>query len=101
MATPLDYVLYVGLPYASLALFFVVPIYRKRKNTIDWDWTTRASGLFDNRGIGVASVLLHWGLLFTFAGHILGIVGGELGGGPYVDVFYWIGAAGGVVAIFG
>lgn len=101
MATPLELVLYVGLPYAALALFFLVPIYRKRTNDIAWDWTTRASGLFDNRGIGIASLFLHWGLLFVFAGHLLGIAGSLLGGGPYVDVFFRIGAAGGVAALFG
>lgn len=94
-------VLYVGLPYAALVLFFVVPIYRKRTNAIEWDWTTRASGLFGNRSIGVASLFLHWGLLFVFAGHLLGIVGSKVGSGPYVDVFFWIGAVGGVAAVFG
>lgn len=102
MATPTELLLYVALPYASILLFFLVPIYRKRTKRIDWDWTTRASGLFDNRGIGIASLFLHWGLLFVFAGHLLGIVAGELGGGgPYVDIFFWIGAIGGLSALFG
>lgn len=100
MATPLELVLYVGLPYAAIALFVLVPIYRKRTNDIDWNWTTRASGLFDNRGIGIASVCLHWGLLLVFAGHLLGILGAQVGA-PYVDVFFWIGAIGGVLALFG
>lgn len=102
-------VLYVGLPYAALVLFFLVPVYRKRTNDIEWDWTTRASGLFDNRGIGIASVFLHWGLLLLFGGHLLGIGAahastlGFLGleSGTYIDVFYWIGAAGGLMAMFG
>jgi len=34
-------------------------IYRKRATDIEWDWTTRTSGLFDNHGIGVASLSLH------------------------------------------
>lgn len=101
MATPTELLLYVGLPYVSIAMFFLVPIYRKRTNDIAWDWTTRASGLFDNRGIGLASLFLHWGLLFVFAGHLLGILGAELGGGPYVDVFFWVGSIGGVAALFG
>jgi respiratory nitrate reductase gamma subunit len=101
MATPFDLVLYVGLPYVAIVLFFLVPIYRKYTNDIAWDWTTRASGLFDNRGIGMASLFLHWGLLFVFVGHLLGIVGGVYLDGPYVDIFFWIGAIGGVSAIFG
>lgn len=101
MASALDLVLFVGLPYVAIVLFFLVPIYRKRTNDITWDWTTRASGLFDNRGIGIASLFMHWGLLFVFTGHILGIVGVKLGVGQYVDIFFWIGAIGGVSAIFG
>jgi len=101
MATPIELVLYVGLPYVAIALFFVVPIYRKFSNDIAWDWTTRASGLFDNRGIGIASLFLHWGLLFVFVGHLLGIAGAVLGDQTYVDVFFWIGAIGGVAALFG
>lgn len=109
MATAMEQVLYVGLPYAAIVLFAVVPIYRKRTNRIDWDWTTRASGLFDNRGIGVASLLLHWGLLFVFAGHLLGIGAAHtdalsflgLETQTYVDVFFYVGALGGVMALFG
>lgn len=101
MATPLDLVLYVGLPYVAIVLFFVVPVYRKWTNDIAWDWTTRASGLFDNRGIGIASLFLHWGLLFVFVGHLLGIAGAVLGAQTYVNVFFWIGAIGGVAALFG
>lgn len=100
MATPTELVVYVGLPYVAIVLFFLVPIYRKRTNDVAWDWTTRASGLFDNRGVGVASLFLHWGLLFVFVGHLLGIVGATVGG-PYVEVFFWIGALGGVSALFG
>lgn len=100
MATPAELVLYVALPYVAIVLFFLVPIYRKRTNDIAWDWTTRASGLFDNRGIGIASLFLHWGLLLVFVGHLLGILG-SLIDGPYVDIFFWIGAIGGIGALFG
>lgn len=101
MATPLDLLLYVGVPYIAIALFFIVPVYRKTRHSIEWDWTTRASGLFDNRGIGIASLFLHWGLLFVFVGHLLGIVGAWLNVSSLVDIFYWIGAIGGVSALFG
>jgi len=108
MGIPED-VLYVGLPYAAIVLFVVVPIYRKRTNKIDWDWTTRASGLFDNRGIGIASVFLHWGLLLLFGGHLLGIAAAHtgalgflgFGSGTYTDAFFWVGALGGLMAMFG
>jgi len=100
MATPTELVLYVALPYVAVVLFFLVPIYCKRTNDIACDWTTRASGPFDNRGTGLASLFLHWGLLLVFVGHLLGIAG-SLVGGPYVDIFFWIGALGGVGALFG
>jgi len=101
MATPTDLLLYVVLPYVAIVSFFFVPLYRKWNNDIAWDWTTRASGLFDNRGIGIASLCLHWGLLLVFAGHLLGIVGVELAVGGWVDIFFYIGAIGGVLALFG
>lgn len=97
----LDLLLYVALPYVSLVLFFGVPLYRRRTEDVAWDWTTRASGLFDNRGIGLASLFLHWGLLLVFAGHLLGFVGGWFGESSLIDLFYWVGAIGGVAALFG
>ncbi|MFB6267647.1 MAG: respiratory nitrate reductase subunit gamma, partial [Halodesulfurarchaeum sp.] len=101
MATPLDLVLYVGLPYVALALFVLVPIYRRMTRDIDWDWTTRASGIFDNRGIGLASLLLHWGLLFVLAGHLVGFAGAWFAMPFLVDVFFWVGAVGGIAALVG
>lgn len=101
MVSSLDLLLYVGLPYVAMALFFVVPVYRKKRHAIEWDWTTRASGLFDNRGIGVASLFLHWGLLFVFVGHLLAIAGASLDRPSLVDVFFWVGALGGASALFG
>lgn len=101
MATAFDYVLYVGFPYVAIALFVIVPFYRRHTESIDWNWTTRASGIFDNRGIGVASVFLHWGLLLVFVGHILGFIGGWLDSSTLVDLFFWTGAIGGIAALFG
>lgn len=101
MATPFDYVLYVGFPYVALALFFLVPLYRRQTEDIAWGWTTRASGFFDNKGIGLASLLFHWGILFVIVGHVLGFLGGWWDISELVDLFFWIGAVGGIVALLG
>ena len=101
MPTGLDYVLYAGFPYVAIALFFLVPLYRRRTEDIAWGWTTRASGIFDNRGIGIASLFLHWGLLLVLVGHLLGFLGGWFNVSGLVDLFFWIGAVGGVSALLG
>lgn len=101
MPSAFDYVLYVGFPYVALALFFLVPLYRRRTEDIAWGWTSRASGFFDNRGIGLASLLFHWGILLVFVGHLLGFLGGWWNISGLVDLFFWIGAVGGIAALLG
>ncbi len=96
----INMLLFVGLPYITLLLMVAVPIYRLWINPINWDWTTRSSGFFGNQSIGIASPLLHWGLFFLFAGHIIGILGVALGF-PFVGIFFWMGGVGGVLAFVG
>ncbi len=96
----INQLLFVGLPYIALFLMVFVPIYRLWINPINWDWTTRSSGFFGNQSLGIASPLLHWGILFLFLGHVIGIFGVALGF-PFVGIFFWIGGVGGVVAFVG
>ena len=86
-------------PYLSLALFFFVPFVRMvyRPFAI----TTRASGMFNRGVLGLASLLLHWGIILLFVGHLTGFFGGLLGSDVAVGVFFWIGLVGGVMAIIG
>lgn len=101
MPTGFEYVLFVGFPYVAIVLFFLVPLYRWHTEDIAWGWTSRASGIFDNKGIGLASLLLHWGIFLVWAGHLIAFLGGWWNVSGVVDLFFQIGAVGGVAALLG
>ena len=86
-------------PYIALTLFIVVPIIRHRFS--GFRWTTRASGFFERPSMGVAALAIHWGLITLIVGHTLGLIGGLAIKSSWVDLFHWIGLAGGVVAFYG
>jgi nitrate reductase gamma subunit len=86
-------------PYVCIVLFFAVPVMRMVYRP--FSWSTRASGLFGRSLLGAASLLLHWGLLLVLLGHLLGLFGGLVGSAPAVAWFFWIGLAGGVMALAG
>lgn len=86
-------------PYVALTLFFVVPVIRMVFRP--YGLTTRASGIFNRGAIGIASLLLHWGIFLVFAGHIAGLVGGILAWGSWIQFFFWAGAIGGLMALVG
>jgi nitrate reductase gamma subunit len=86
-------------PYVALTLFFVVPFIRMIYRP--YGITTRASGMFNRDILGLASLCLHWGILLLFIGHLIGLFGGVLGSQTWVNVFFWVGFAGGVLAVIG
>lgn len=86
-------------PYLCIVLFFTVPIIRMA--TRPFSWSTRASGLFGRKLLGVASLLLHWGLVLVLAGHLAGFIGGVLGVEAAISFFYWSGLLGGVMVLAG
>lgn len=86
-------------PYVALTLFFTVPFIRMVFRP--YGLTTRASGIFNRDVLGVASLLLHWGIFLVFAGHIAGLVGGILGWGSWIRFFFYAGAIGGLAALGG
>src|SRR3972149_6110198 len=91
------------LPYLALLLFFGVPIYRAYRREVAWSargefsWTTRASGFFGKRGLGAAVILLHWDLFLVIIAHVLGLIGILWGPLILLDIFHWMGLAGGMV----
>lgn len=91
--------LWAVFPYVALTLFFVVPFVRMVYRP--YGLTTRASGLFGRNLLALASLLFHWGIILLFVGHLVGLVGGVLGSGAWVNGFYWIGLVGGLMAICG
>lgn len=86
-------------PYICITLFFVIPVIRMAYRP--FGWTTRASGIFGHKMLGLASLCLHWGLGLLFIGHLAGLFGGLLGLDAAVTAFYWIGLVGGLMALFG
>lgn len=86
-------------PYVCATLFFVVPVLRMA--TRPFSWTTRASGLFNRDTLGLASLLLHWGLLLVLLGHVAGLFGGVLGSEATIRFFYWSALIGGFGVLVG
>lgn len=86
-------------PYVCVTLFLVVPILRMASRP--FEWSTRASSLFHRRSLGVASLLMHWGLGFVALGHLSGLFGGLVGSEKAIDTFFWIGLVGGSMLLAG
>jgi len=96
----LNYLIWGVFPYVALTLFFVIPFLRMVYRP--FGLTTRPSGIFLGRDfLGLAAHLLHWGIFLVFFGHLAGLVGGILGWGGWVAVFFWLGTIGGIAAIAG
>lgn len=91
--------LWAVFPYVCLTLFFVVPFMRLRRRP--FEFSTRASSTFARRWLGFSSLLFHWGIIILIVAHAIGLVGGVLGLGGWVEVFFWLGAAGGIMALVG
>ncbi len=87
-------------PYVAFTLFFAVPIIRMVFRP--YSFTTRASGLFNQRIQGWSMHLFHWGIFAVLLGHIAGFVGGALNLEVWVDpVFYWLALIGGLMTLVG
>ncbi|MBT3149506.1 respiratory nitrate reductase subunit gamma [Streptomyces sp. CHD11] len=64
--------LWVALPYVSLAVFVLGHIWRYRYDK--FGWTTRSSQLHERRLLRIGSPLFHFGVLFVLLGHIGGLL---------------------------
>ena len=64
--------LWVVFPYLCIAAFVVGLIWRWRYD--QFGWTTRSSQLYESRLLRIGSPLFHFGLLFAFLGHLMGLV---------------------------
>jgi nitrate reductase gamma subunit len=67
-----DTLLFVGVPYVSIAVFVVGHYWRYRYDK--FGWTTRSSQLYERRLLRWGSPLFHFGILFVVAGHIGGLL---------------------------
>ncbi|MBK5249574.1 MAG: respiratory nitrate reductase subunit gamma [Actinomycetales bacterium] len=64
--------LWVIVPYVTLAIFIVGHYWRYRYD--QFGWTTRSSQLYEDRLLRWGSPLFHFGILFVFVGHVMGLV---------------------------
>ena len=66
-----EILLWVIVPYISLAIFVVGHYWRYKYDK--FGWTTRSSQLYERRLLRWGSPLFHFGILFVVAGHIVGL----------------------------
>ncbi|MBD9736244.1 respiratory nitrate reductase subunit gamma [Streptomyces sp. H28] len=64
--------LWVVLPYVSLAVFVLGHVWRYRYDK--FGWTTRSSQLYERRLLRIGSPLFHFGILLVLLGHIGGLL---------------------------
>ncbi len=64
--------LWVALPYATIAIFLAGHVWRYR--TDQYGWTTRSTQILESRWLKWGNPLFHLGALAAIGGHVLGIV---------------------------
>ncbi|MGW8380399.1 respiratory nitrate reductase subunit gamma [Streptomyces sp. ODS28] len=64
--------LWTALPYVVLVLLVAGTVWRYRYDK--FGWTTRSSQLYESRLLRWASPSFHYGILFVFAGHLVGLL---------------------------
>ena len=67
-----DVLLWVALPYVTIAVFVIGHYWRYRYDK--FGWTTRSSQLYESRLLRIGSPLFHFGILVVLLGHIGGLV---------------------------
>lgn len=102
----MDIFLWVVFPYVCLTIFVVGNIYRY--NVDQFGWTAKSSQLLENQRLKWGSILFHWGIIFAFFGHVMGILIPKewfdaigVTEGIYHVVAVYFGAAAGIVALLG
>ncbi|KPC97994.1 Nitrate reductase-like protein NarX [Geobacillus sp. BCO2] len=64
--------LWVIVPYLALVLFVAGHIWRYQRDQLGW--TSKSSELLEKKQLRLGSLLFHWGILFVFVGHVMGIL---------------------------
>ena len=63
--------LWVIIPYLALASFILGHIWRYRYDK--FGCTTRSSQIYENKLLRIGSPLFHYGIIFVFLGHVIGL----------------------------
>ncbi|OXB91635.1 respiratory nitrate reductase subunit gamma [Parageobacillus galactosidasius] len=64
--------LWVILPYVVLTIFIGGHIWRYQYD--QFGWTSKSSEVLEKKQLRLGSLLFHWGILFVFIGHVMGIL---------------------------
>ncbi len=70
--TASEILLWVVLPYVTIAVFITGTLWRYRYDK--FGWTTRSSQLYERRLIRIASPIFHIGILAVLLGHVMGLL---------------------------
>lgn len=68
----MDLLLWGVIPFIVLTIFIGGHIYRYQKD--QFGWTTKSSEFLEKKRLKWGSLLFHWGILFVFGGHVLGLI---------------------------
>jgi nitrate reductase gamma subunit len=68
----LDQFLWVVLPYIVLTIFIGGHFYRYQHD--QFGWTSKSSEILEKKLLRVGSNLFHWGIIFVFFGHVMGLL---------------------------
>jgi nitrate reductase gamma subunit len=68
----LEQFLWVVIPYIVLTIFIGGHIYRYQHD--QFGWTSKSSELLEKKLLRLGSNLFHWGIIFVFFGHVMGLL---------------------------
>lgn len=66
-----DRLLWSALPYVVIVLLIAGTVWRYRYDK--FGWTTRSSQVYESKLLRIASPAFHYGILFVFVGHVMGL----------------------------
>ncbi len=64
--------LWIVLPYIVLTIFIGGHVYRYQHD--QFGWTSKSSELLEKKLLRLGSNLFHWGIIFVFGGHVMGLL---------------------------
>jgi nitrate reductase gamma subunit len=91
--------LWVILPYVSLAIFVVGHFWRYKYDK--FGWTTRSSQLYESKLLRIGSPLFHFGTFFAIMGHVMGLLLPKSwtdAAGIHNDLYHSVAVVGGLAA---
>jgi len=67
-----DYLFWVAIPYAVMAIFILGHVYRYVTDPMSW--TSKSSELLEKKLLRFGSMPFHYGILLVLAGHFVGLI---------------------------